>query len=1325
MASAEEKKLQALQKSRQLMLDNLSLMKQTQAAHKAEYDAAVDYVNQMESYYSIMSDGEKKAFDARKKMIADYDKIEKKIQSIGKGIDENAKKVDESRKQLEKQAKAFEQLRKQTKGMVSDQSELVKGLEKMNAAFKGTSKTQKEINTGFASLEVSLGNVNKAIGDGKKLHQDELKEIQKYKKAYNDYSTSIADIQRQVAEKNLSEEQAIEIIKKQEEAFNDVAKSLKFTTEEGKKVATEIQGMVTHANEFGNKLQDVNKRAGDLKSGLEEVKNQIGSTVPMAKEMLDVFSKIGKVGFAGAMAGLAATAGKFLNEKGLLKKAIPGIKDRLDIENQFKLKSFDEYQKPLAKLNHNTELQFAREEFGVDQKYAKESFALDQEYEARRHGMEMANRQKEATMTFKSEASMAYFGKALPNLSYAANQLQNAGISADTIANASVSIASNMGVGGKESAKLGADMAVFAKFAGIGAEEAGSITESFKLMDGAAADTAANMMQGVKAMAEQLDLNPGAVMKEMASASEIALEMNINSGKALAKQVSYATSLGVSFSKIAKAGQSMVLNYKDSIKKEMQLSALLGKQVDLSEVRAKFAEGDTTGAMQALQAQGLDPAQMDMFQKQALQEATGMDLGELTKIGKGGGKSADALDAAANKIDTASINAANKHLLAAETTRQVSLDNQKFALQQATAAAEFANQQEKARKEFDIQERQKKESFEIQQRAERQRLENEIAMSRKKQELDLQNEMANLGNTILFELIPALLAFGATGGGNALGDLINMLPGKKGKKGRTKVKTNTNKPSSAQRRNTAMQSRPAPAAGGPASTSPAAPPTRAQQVAQLKAQNPGMTSQQALQQVKAAPAGGAPSGPAAAAPKPTGGGGGGAVPKPAAAPAPKLAAPPAPSAPPAPKIPAAAPINAPKMGFWDKFNPKKFLGKVVTGGGGVLKILGSVAGKVAGPIGSALSGFSMYKDLSAMVAMNEGPLPELYKNVGGSLMSLVGSILGGAVGGAFLGPIGAMLGSTFGSTIFGWLGDLFPGVPTFLGEFLVDTLGLFGKPGSAVAAAPAGGGGAAAGPAAPTPAASTSKASAIVGTGQAVKAAAPPTAAGGGGGAPKSTPAPAGGGPKATTPGATGTSTKGSALAGGMTGMLMGVQLQKIFGPTNSKTQGFIDQAKVDSAKQTAAITLQTKAITDAKGLPTKDTIMQDQLNSLIELMSVAYGGGGKQQVTLLLNGKKVTREINQQNSNNNLTGGEGGGTGGGGTSDIRLKQNIQLIGVSESGINIYTFEYIEQVGLEGTYQGVMAQELIGTEFESALIFDGEYYKVDYSKLDVEFIRIS
>jgi len=1217
MPSQEEKKLQALQKSKQLMLDNLSLLKQTEATHKSEYDAAREYVKEMQKYYEIMSNAEKKAFEARQKMIKGYEQTLKGVESVNIALDENSKLIKKANEEVQKQKKEFEDLRKETKNMLNDQSEITKGLMKMNKAFKGTSKTQTQINTGFAGMGVALSNISKLVDENKELSKNDLKQIKKFKSAYNEYANSITDVQKQVAEKNISEEQAIEIIKRQREAFNDVTKELKFTTQEGAKVKKEIQSMGGFADEFGKKLEGVNKKAGFLKDGFEEISHQLGHMVPMGKELLDVFGKIGKVGFAGALAALGAAAGKFLNETGLLKKVFPGMTDKLDIEQAGKRETFDKVTQPLA-----------RKEFEIDQKYAKDEFKIDQKYEAQRHAITMGNKQAEAAMTFKSEASMAYFGKALPNLSYAANQLQNAGISADAIANASVSIAQSMGVGGKESAKLGTDMAVFAKFAGIGAEEAGNITESFKLMDGVSAGQAANMMQGVKAMAEQLDLNPGAVMKEMASASEIALEMNVNSGKALAKQVGYATSLGVSFSKIAKAGQNMVLNYKDSIKSEMQLSALLGKQVDLSEVRMKFAEGDTTGAMEALKAQGLDPAQMDMFQKQALQQATGMDISDLTKIGKGKGKDTEALDAAATKIDKASIHAANKHLLAAETARQIGLDNAKFALSQA-----------EERQKFELSQKQAIEKFEEDQKKAREKFEADLGFDRVRQEIELTHQLHALKNTILFELIPALLLFGGGGGFSALGDLLSL--GKKGRRTRPNRRTNTrpSQQSSAQRR-TAATTRTAPTSRTPAATTPATPPTRAQQVAQMKAANPGMTSQQALQQIKTAPAGGAPSGPAAAAPKPptaatkvpTGGG------------APKItppAAPPPPSMPPAPKIPPAAPIQTPKMSWWDKLNPKKFLGKVVSGAGGVGKVLGSVAGKVAGPLGTALAGFSMYKDLSALVAMNEGPLPDLYKNVGGSVMSLVGSILGGAIGASFLGPIGAFLGSALGSTVFRWLGNLFPGIPTFLGEFLVDTLGLFGKPGSAVPSA-AGGGGAAAGPAAPTAQGATSKATAIVGTSQAVKAAAAPTAA-----APTSKPATGGGGAKISTPATMGTSTKGAALAGGMTGMLMGVQLQKIFGPTNSKTEGFIDQAKSDSAKQTAAIQLQTKAITNANGLPTQDNILQTQLNDLLKVMTVVYGGEGAANVTIMMDGKKVSKTINKVNSNNDLTGTDkGGGTG-------------------------------------------------------------------------------
>ena len=80
--------------------------------------------------------------------------------------------------------------------------------------------------------------------------------------------------------------------------------------------------------------------------------------------------------------------------------------------------------------------------------------------------------------------------------------------------------------------------------------------------------------------------------------------------------------------------------------------------------------------------------------------------------------------------------------------------------------------------------------------------------------------------------------------------------------------------------------------------------------------------------------------------------------------------------------------------------------------------------------------------------------------------------------------------------------------------------------------------------------------------------------------------------------------------------------------------------------------------------------------------------------------------------------------TGGGGRhgptgwfSDIRLKEDIELVGQSPSGINIYNFKY---KGEDGFYQGVMAQEVPwARETNSA-----GYYMVDYSKVDVAFRKL-
>ena len=67
--------------------------------------------------------------------------------------------------------------------------------------------------------------------------------------------------------------------------------------------------------------------------------------------------------------------------------------------------------------------------------------------------------------------------------------------------------------------------------------------------------------------------------------------------------------------------------------------------------------------------------------------------------------------------------------------------------------------------------------------------------------------------------------------------------------------------------------------------------------------------------------------------------------------------------------------------------------------------------------------------------------------------------------------------------------------------------------------------------------------------------------------------------------------------------------------------------------------------------------------------------------------------------------------------SDIRLKEDIKLVGKSPKGIKIYNFKY---KGDDKTYQGVMAHQVP----QASIANEFGYLMVDYNKLDVEFKEI-
>ena len=75
----------------------------------------------------------------------------------------------------------------------------------------------------------------------------------------------------------------------------------------------------------------------------------------------------------------------------------------------------------------------------------------------------------------------------------------------------------------------------------------------------------------------------------------------------------------------------------------------------------------------------------------------------------------------------------------------------------------------------------------------------------------------------------------------------------------------------------------------------------------------------------------------------------------------------------------------------------------------------------------------------------------------------------------------------------------------------------------------------------------------------------------------------------------------------------------------------------------------------------------------------------------------------------------------GGQYSDVRLKENIELVGKSNLGVNIYEFDYKDKSYGSKRYRGVMAQEV-----QKASYIDSKgYLYVDYNKLDVDFKEIA
>jgi hypothetical protein len=191
-------------------------------------------------------------------------------------------------------------------------------------------------------------------------------------------------------------------------------------------------------------------------------------------------------------------------------------------------------------------------------------------------------------------------------------------------------------LGGVDKATFGAQLNtnLMAINMGISGAEAAKLTGAFARLNGGSVQTAQNLADGAKEMAKTAGVVPSKVMADLAGSAEEFALYGKNGGKNLAQAAVQAAKMGVSLKTMTGVADNL-LDFENSINSELELGAMLGKNINLDRARALAYEGDIAGATQeTLNALGGVEAfnQMDYFQKKKTAELMGVSVEELQKM---------------------------------------------------------------------------------------------------------------------------------------------------------------------------------------------------------------------------------------------------------------------------------------------------------------------------------------------------------------------------------------------------------------------------------------------------------------------------------------------------------------------------------------------------------------------------------------------------------------------------------------------------------------------------------------------------------------------
>ena len=184
------------------------------------------------------------------------------------------------------------------------------------------------------------------------------------------------------------------------------------------------------------------------------------------------------------------------------------------------------------------------------------------------------------------------------------------------------------------SAELQASTSLISANMGISGTEAAGLLGSFSRLNGNSEEAALNLTKSTQEFAKQNGIIPSQLMADLAGSAEEFALFGKEGGKNLIEAGAAARKMGVSLSTMTGISENL-LDFETSITKELELGAMLGKNINLDRARSLAYQGDIAGATKETLAAlgGVDAFnKMDYFQKKATADLLGTTVDELQKM---------------------------------------------------------------------------------------------------------------------------------------------------------------------------------------------------------------------------------------------------------------------------------------------------------------------------------------------------------------------------------------------------------------------------------------------------------------------------------------------------------------------------------------------------------------------------------------------------------------------------------------------------------------------------------------------------------------------